>query len=91
MSPEGKAWKKAVSDMGLLAVAPNPPYDGSVAVRIDFYYQSRRNDLDGGLKPTLDALAPHVMLNDRQVVEIHIFKHLDREKPRAEIAVEAVA
>ena len=88
MSREGKAWKALVTLCSKVAMNGSPPAEGPLVVKIAFFYQSRRNDLDGGLKPTLDALAPFVMKNDRQVEEIHLWTKLDPANPRAEITVE---
>jgi Holliday junction resolvase RusA-like endonuclease len=50
------------------------------------YYASRRPDLDPSL--ILDALQGRVYRNDRAVREMHLYHHLDRENPRAEILLE---
>ena len=50
------------------------------------YYASRRPDLDPSL--ILDALQGRVYRNDRAVREMHLYHHLDRDNPRAEILLE---
>jgi Holliday junction resolvase RusA-like endonuclease len=57
-----------------------------VRVIITIYYASRRPDLDESL--ILDLLQGVFYVNDRQVKEKHIFWGLDKDCPRAEIAVE---
>jgi Holliday junction resolvase RusA-like endonuclease len=52
------------------------------------YYASRRPDLDPSL--ILDALQGRVYRNDRAVREMHLYHHLDRETPRAEIYLEEI-
>lgn len=49
------------------------------------YYASERPDLDPSL--ILDALQGRVYANDRAVREMHLFHHIDRENPRAELTL----
>lgn len=74
--------------------------DVPVAVTIHIFYASRRPDLDESV--ILDAMQAKfetmgkqrvvarrgVYHNDRQVVEKHVFKHLDPAHPRAVITVQ---
>lgn len=52
------------------------------------YYSTRRPDLDVSL--ILDALQGRVYRNDRAVREMHLYHHLDRDNPRAEIELEEI-
>lgn len=52
------------------------------------YYSSNRPDLDPSL--ILDALQGRVYRNDRAVREMHLYHHLDRETPRAEVYLEEI-
>ena len=52
------------------------------------YYASRRPDLDPSL--ILDALQGRIYRNDRAVREMHLYHHLDREHPRAEVYLEEI-
>lgn len=75
---------------------------GPVRVTMTIFYANNQSDLDEQL--ILDCMqpqyakvggnrvmtAPGVYLNDRQIVERHTFKRLDRASPRTEIEVEAV-
>ena len=88
MTKEGKAWKAKVALFAKVAMPDRVPLEGPVSVEMAFYFPTRRNDLDGPIKPTLDALQDgRVFLNDRQVVRLVVTKHLDPDNPRAEIAV----
>lgn len=58
-----------------------------LALTIDFYYPSRRNDEDGGIKSTQDAVCDYLGVNDNTVVDLHIRKFVDKEKPRCEISM----
>ena len=62
---------------------------GDVCVHMHIYYASRRPDLDESL--ILDLLQGVAYENDRQVKEKHIYWHLDKDEPRAEIVVERMA
>jgi Holliday junction resolvase RusA-like endonuclease len=64
----------------------SPLLEGDLRMTADVYYASRRPDLDVSL--ILDALQDIVYRNDRQVREMHLYHHLDRENPRAEITLE---
>jgi Holliday junction resolvase RusA-like endonuclease len=52
------------------------------------YYASRRPDLDPSL--ILDALQGRIYRNDRAVREMHLYHHLDRTTPRAEVYLEEI-
>jgi Holliday junction resolvase RusA-like endonuclease len=69
-----------------LQATPEEIWEDDVRVTIHIYYASRRPDLDESV--ILDCLQDVAYRNDRQVKEKHIFWHLDRENPRAEIEVE---
>ncbi len=64
----------------------SPLLEGDLRMVADVYYASRRPDLDVSL--ILDALQDIVYRNDRQVREMHLYHHLDRANPRAEITLE---
>jgi Holliday junction resolvase RusA-like endonuclease len=54
---------------------------GPIAVEFHVWYGSRRPDLDISL--IQDILEKNgVYANDRQVVELHAFKYLDKKNPR---------
>jgi Holliday junction resolvase RusA-like endonuclease len=57
-----------------------------ICMTAHIYYASRRPDLDPSL--ILDALQGRVYRNDRAVREMHLYHHLDRDNPRAEILLE---
>lgn len=63
----------------------DPLLEGDLSVTMHVHYASRRPDLDESL--ILDLLQGIVYVNDRQVKEKHIYWHLDKECPRAEIWV----
>jgi len=63
-----------------------PLLEGDLRMVADVYYATRRPDLDVSL--ILDALQDIAYKNDRQVREMHLYHHLDRENPRAVITLE---
>jgi Holliday junction resolvase RusA-like endonuclease len=80
-------------------------FGGPVRVTITIFYASDRPDLDESLiLDLLQPLwlkvregdekrilgKPGVYLNDRQVVERHVYKRIDRNRPRSEIEVVAL-
>ena len=61
----------------------DPPIEGDIKLSIHIFYRTRRPDLDGSL--IMDCLQGPVYVNDRQVKELHLFHHIDKENPRSEI------
>lgn len=56
-----------------------------LALTIHFYFPTLlRRDIDGGLKIAQDALCEAMSLNDNRIMEIHLYKTLDRDNPRLE-------
>ena len=56
-----------------------------LTLTIRFYFPTPlRRDIDGGLKIAQDALCEAMGLNDNRIMEIHLYKSLDRENPRLE-------
>jgi crossover junction endodeoxyribonuclease RusA len=78
------AVRQAVGPLRVLFVGP-------VAVTIHWYRAARMGDLDGRLKVVLDAFQGCVYENDRQIVELHAYRHEDPKAPRMELTVESRA
>lgn len=66
----------------------SPPIGDEVALWCHIWYSSRRPDLDESI--IMDMMQGRVIINDRQIKEKHIFWGLDRDNPRAEIALTEV-
>lgn len=61
-------------------------FEGPIFMTAVVYYDSRRPDLDVSL--LMDILEKAgVYQNDRQIVEQHLYKRLDRNNPRVEVEV----
>lgn len=66
-----------------LRLMPKPArsFEGPVCFKAQVWYADRRRDLDIAL--IQDCLQTHgIIKNDRQVVEIHAYRGIDRENPR---------
>jgi crossover junction endodeoxyribonuclease RusA len=62
-----------------------------LSLTITFYFTSAlRRDLDGGLKIAQDALCEALGVNDNLVVEIHLYKRIDRQHPRIYVVLQAL-
>ncbi len=86
-SAKALAYAKAFKQQ--CVIAPSEVFECDVAVTIRIWYASRRPDLDESL--ILDLLQEVAYKNDRQVKEKHIYWGLDKESPRCEIEVSALA
>jgi Holliday junction resolvase RusA-like endonuclease len=64
---------------------------GYFKLSVDVYYENMRPDLDNCLKILLDCLQQcKAIKNDRQCVEIHARKLIDKNNPRVEFIIEEV-
>ena len=69
----------------------NANISGFFKINLDVYFSSNRKDLDGAFKLILDTLqASKTIQNDRQCVEIHARKLIDKANPRVEFEIEEV-
>ena len=58
-----------------------------VALTVHLFRPRKAGDLDNYLKSLQDALKGVAWLDDSQVVEIHAFRHDDKDNPRVEIEI----
>lgn len=59
-----------------------------VAVELCYYFRTLwRRDVDGGDKAALDVIFRHMGINDNRVLDLHVRKRVDSEKPRLEATV----
>ena len=92
LSATGRRYKVTVGQ--LLMTAPSSSewtaflqkaQEHLLTLTIHFYFPTLlRRDIDGGLKIAQDALCEAMSLNDNRIMEIHLYKALDRDKPRLE-------
>ncbi len=63
------------------------PLTCAVAVTLAVYFPSKAGDLDNRAKKILDCLQGVAYANDKQVTELHMFRHVDKHNPRVEVTV----
>lgn len=80
---------KAQEDMGweVRSQYRGKPLEGPLSVKIDFYWPNIRRDVDSATKATLDALEQILWVNDRQIQDLRVTKHVDRKDIRCELEV----
>lgn len=61
--------------------------NGPLAVSLNVYRPMRRGDLDNTAKVLFDALNGIAWVDDGQVVEMHLFRFDDKDRPRVEVTV----
>ena len=66
----------------------NQMLEGDLSISCHIWYASRRPDLDASL--LFDSMEGMIYKNDRALKEMHLFWHLDRKNPRAEIIVKQI-
>ncbi|MGQ4809171.1 hypothetical protein NKDENANG_02582 [Candidatus Entotheonellaceae bacterium PAL068K] len=100
LSRAGRAYKQLVAEeiehrreSGELSEATLSRFQGHyLSLIIVFYFAAvLRRDLDGGLKIAQDAICEALGVNDNLVVEIHLRKRVDRQHPRIEVLLGALA
>ena len=86
-----RRWEQEVAQAARLAMGDREPLAGDICVLLSFYRaDARRADLDNLAKAVLDAIQAGanspggiVFEDDAQIVELHAYKAIDRERPRA--------
>jgi Holliday junction resolvase RusA-like endonuclease len=66
------------------------PMDGPVAVYLNVYRARKAGDLDNFAKVLGDALNGVAYHDDSQVVELHMWRHDDKNDPRVEVEIRRV-
>lgn len=86
VSQEARLYKATVGKLAMLDRVE--PLTGSVAVTIHIYRARKIGDLDNFVKVLLDGMQGVLFIDDSQVVELHLFRHDDKQDPRVEVEVE---
>lgn len=89
LSAEAKSYKKQVA--AILKAAGWVPSEGPVAYTANIYRPLKSGDLDNRLKVLGDALTGFAWVDDKQVVELHAYRHDDKANPRVEMEIVALA
>jgi crossover junction endodeoxyribonuclease RusA len=66
------------------------PLEKSLAVTIYAYRPRKAGDIDGILKVSLDAMNKLAYQDDKQIVELHVYRRDDKHNPRLEIEISEV-
>lgn len=61
---------------------------GRLSLTAHVWYSTQRPDLDVSL--ILDILQDRIYRNDRQVREMHLYHHIDRDRPRTKLHVQEI-
>lgn len=62
---------------------------GPVAVTLHIFRERRAGDLDNYAKILCDSLQGTFYASDSQIIELHLFRHDDKHRPRCEVEVVA--
>jgi Holliday junction resolvase RusA-like endonuclease len=82
---EARAYKETV---GYLCLAQRTkPYAGNVAVTLRVFRKRKSGDADNFCKVLLDSLQGHAYINDKQVIEVHVYLGDDKDNPRVETTI----
>lgn len=63
---------------------------GDVALTVRLFRPQKSGDLDNRLKVLLDAMQGVVYETDKQVTEIHAYRHDDKKNPRVEVEIKVL-
>lgn len=72
------------------------PFEGNVRLSVTCFYEDRRRDLDIALlQDVLQMGNPRtpgacIIKNDRQIVEIHAWRRISKERPRVVFSLEEI-
>lgn len=66
------------------------PLQGLLCVTITAYRPRKAGDIDGILKVSLDAMNKLAYEDDKQIIELHVFRRDDKHNPRLEITIKEV-
>ncbi len=67
------------------------PYKGPVSVTLHIYRPRKVSDLDNRIKVAIDSVQGIAFEDDKQIVQIHAYRHDDKLNPRVEMTIEEVA
>lgn len=60
---------------------------GAVGIRLTVYRKQKSGDLDNYAKCLLDSLRGIAYQDDKQVVELHLYRRDDKQNPRVEVEI----
>lgn len=86
LTPEGKAYKSQA--YALCAEAGLRPLDGDVRVTAHMYRPAKRGDIDNFWPLCADSLNGRAYHDDKQIAELHLYRHDDKGHPRVVVQIE---
>lgn len=66
------------------------PLQGQLKMAIVAYRPRKAGDIDGILKVSLDAMNKLAYEDDKQIIELHVYRRDDKHNPRLEIEIHEV-
>lgn len=85
LSAEAKAYK---TEVAMICERANiTPIEGDVLFVAHVYRARKAGDLDSYLKGLWDSLQGYAYLNDKQIVDLRLTRHDDKNNPRVEIEI----
>jgi len=87
MTTEAKGFKDRIAYHAKLAMKGRKQFTVPIYVIVEYYFDSRRPDVDGPGKLALDALQGICFQKDSLVISFSQIKALDPENPRTEFVI----
>lgn len=86
LSPKARAYKAEVKKQ--CQIARIKPIEGNLVVTMHIYRPRKVGDIDNLSKSVFDSLKGYAWHDDKQVVELHLYRHDDKDAPRVELHIE---
>lgn len=90
LTEAAKAYKTECGLVARTQATADMPFLGAVRLTMRFYRPRKAGDLDNMQKGLLDALNGICWHDDRQIVELHAYRHDDKRNPRVEVEITEV-
>lgn len=88
ITKRGREYKRIIEDILSIFMIDKKVITGDCSVTLEFYHNNKRkNDVDNFAKPILDFMSDIIYVDDKQVIELHIYKKYDKENPRIVIKI----
>lgn len=83
LSPEAKAYRDVAGWQARAAGCQ--PMAGAVGIEVKVFRARKAGDLDNSIKVLLDSLQGICYTDDKQITELHAYRHDDPKEPRVEV------
>lgn len=87
LSKDGKAIKDAYA-WEIRSQLKIDPIEAKIRADVTFYFKNPRMDIDNALKGLLDCMTGIAYKDDSQILELHVYKKIDKLNPRIEICIQ---